>query len=66
MSHRNSSKLPEKKKNFHHYKFGQDSDAKNRLSLFSLVLSEQKPLKLDTLKKTTLTNLACDLGHELV
>ena len=43
-----------KKKNFHHYKFGYDSVAKNSLSLSSLVLSEQIPLKWAYLKKNDL------------
>ena len=40
-----------KKEIFRHYKFGQDSDAKKRLSLSSLVLSDQMPLQWETLKK---------------
>ena len=38
-------------KKIQHYKVGQDSYAKNRLSLSSLVLSDKIPLKWDTLKK---------------
>jgi hypothetical protein len=58
------SVITEKKKKFHHYKFGQDSDAKNRLSLSSLVLPEQIPLTPHTQKFKTVTYSAVAIsGH---
>ena len=45
-----------KNKKIHHYKFGQDSDAKNLMSLSSLVLSEQTPLKWTSCKKNDLAS----------
>jgi hypothetical protein len=40
-----------KQEKFHHYKFGQDSDANDRLALFSIVFTKKIVLEWVGLKK---------------
>ena len=53
----NCRESPEIKENFYHHKFVQDSDAKNRLSLSCLVLSEQIPLEWVESEQKTIFSL---------